>query len=197
MIATMRDDPTVVELVKRARSGEQAAWDELVERYASLVWSICRRHGLSGQDCDDVGAAVWLRLVENLDTLREPAALPGWISTTTRFECLYLLRGRKRVVPVDGSRLPDSEGPASDEWLLEQERHVALRQAFEQLSESCRRLLSMLFADPPASYTQISTALGMPVGSIGPSRQRCLKALRSVPAIAALQDQPDPTGVEG
>lgn len=188
MIATMRDDPTVVELVERARDGDQSAWDQIVERYAPLVWSVCRRLGLSGPDTDDVGAAVWLRLVERLDGLREPAALPGWLATTTRREGLGLLRTKNRQLPVDDERIPDQAGPASDEWLLRQEKHIALRAAFAELSERCRQLLSMLFSDPPKPYAEIAEQLGMTVGGIGPNRQRCLEKLRGNPAIAALLD---------
>lgn len=189
MMVAMRDDPVVVDLVERARDGQQVAWDQIVQRYAPLVWSMCRRYDLSGQDAEDVGAAVWLRLVERLGTIREPAALPGWIATTARNECLYLLRGRRRQIPVDDERFPDQAGPASDEWLLREERRIALRAAFEQLSESCQRLLSLLFADPPIPYSEIGARLGMPVGSIGPNRQRCLMALRRMPAVAGLVDQ--------
>src|SRR6266508_992495 len=91
MIAYVRDDPSVVSLVVRARDGDQGAWDQIVERYAPMVWALCRRYGLSGADADDVGACVWLRLVERLETIREPAALPGWLATTARHECRQLL----------------------------------------------------------------------------------------------------------
>ena len=80
----MRDDPVVTDLVTRARNGEKQAWDALVERYAPLIWSICRRHRLGGADADDVGQSVWLQLVDQLDKFRDPAALPGWLATTTR-----------------------------------------------------------------------------------------------------------------
>lgn len=191
MIATVRDDPAVVDLVERARAGDQAAWDAIVERYAPLVWAVCRRFGLSGADAEDIGACVWLRLVEKLETLREPAALPGWIRTTTHHECLYLLRTRKRQVPMDDDeRLVSGDNPAADEWLLEQERHIALRDAFAELPERCQRLLSMLFADPPVPYSQISEELGLAIGSIGPSRQRCLEQLRGSPAFVALLERP-------
>jgi len=197
MIAAMRDDPTVVDLVTRARDGEKAAWDQIVERYATLVWSVCHRHGLSAQDADDVGASVWLRLVEKLGALREPAALPGWIATTTRRECLHLLRVRKRQIPVDDEGFPDMAGPASDEWLLDQERQIALREAFAQLPERCQLLLSMLFSDPPTPYSEISARLDMPVGGIGPSRLRCLRKLREIPVIAALLNAPQSTADKG
>jgi RNA polymerase sigma factor (sigma-70 family) len=187
MISAMRDDPTVVALVERARNGDQAAWDALVERYAPLVWAVCRRYGLAGADADDVGASVWLRLVERLETIREPAALPGWIATTTQRECLYLLRAKNRQQPVDDAeRIVSDTEPSVDEFLLAQERHIALRAAFAELSQRCRELLSMLFADPPAPYAQISAALGMAVGAIGPSRQRCIDKLRASPAMAGL-----------
>lgn len=95
----MWNDPAVVDLVHRARDGDQTGWDELVERYAPLLWSICRRYRLSMEDSQDVGQSVWLHLVEHLSTLREPAALPGWIATTTQRECLRLLRRERRTEP--------------------------------------------------------------------------------------------------
>ena len=199
MIATVRDDPAVIELVERARRGDQAAWDQIVQRYAALVWAVCRAYGLGGADADDVGACVWLRLVERLDTIREPAALPGWLKTTAQRECLYLLRTKNRQVPVaedavfEDSAFKDSDGPASDEWLLRQERQAALREAFAVLTERCRRLLSMLFADPPAPYAEIADTLGMTIGGIGPTRMRCLERLRERPELVALRETA-PTG---
>src|SRR5260370_21014755 len=88
----VRDDPTVITLVNRAAAGDAAAWNEIVERYAPLVWSICLRFRLDRYDADDVGQSVWLLLVDNLGSLREPAALPGWLGKTTRNECLRVLR---------------------------------------------------------------------------------------------------------
>lgn len=174
----VRDDPSVVDLVRRARDGDKGAWDEIVERYATLVWGVCRRYGLSGPDADDVGGAVWLRLVENLGTIREPAALAGWLATTTRRECLQLLRSKKRSVPIEDLEVTDSGSPAADEWLLVEEQRHALRMAFAELSVRCRELLSILFEDPPPAYTEISATLAMPVGAIGPNRKRCLDRLR-------------------
>lgn len=187
MIGLVRDDQQVFDLVARARGGEQEAWDEIVERYAPLVWSVCQRHGLVWADADDVGAAVWLRLVERLDTIREPAALPGWLATTTRHECLRVIRAKNRELPVDDNdTLAGDADPAADAWLLKQERLIALRIAFSDLPERCRRLLTLLFAEPVAPYDEISDSLEMPVGTIGPTRQRCLAKLRSNPALAAV-----------
>src|SRR5271169_2478265 len=92
----MRDDPRVTDLVTRARDGDQQAWGALVERYAPLIWSICRRYRLSDADAEDVGQAVWLHLVDQLANLRDPAALPGWLVTTTRRQCNWVQRAACR-----------------------------------------------------------------------------------------------------
>ncbi len=187
----MRDDPTVIALVRRAGAGDAAAWDELVERYAPLVWSICRRYRLDRPDADDVGQGVWLRLVEQLPSLREPAALPGWLATTTQRECLRVLRsGQRRQAterPLDDT-VASGQSPALEQDLLAAERDAALRAAFAALPERCRRLLALLIADPPVPYAQVSATLGMAIGSIGPNRARCLDALRRSPALVALID---------
>lgn len=183
----MRDDPAVVDLVTRARGGEKDAWDELVERYAPLVYSICRRYRLTQPDIDDVGQSVWLRLVEHLPGLREPAALPGWIATTTQRECFRLLRTSSRVEPVDPADATDvPEQAIAEDEVLRHERGTILRTAFAELSRRCQLLLSLLMQDPPAPYDEISRRLALPVGSIGPSRARCLTRLRQTPALALL-----------
>jgi len=188
----MSGDPTIVHLVTRAREGDKGAWDELVERFAPLVWSICRRYRLSRTDAEDVSQGVWLRLVEHLDDLREPTALPGWIATTTQRECLRLLRSSRRAEPVDllcGDRgIPDETGFAVEDEVLIHEQYAAARSALAQLPPRCRRLLTMLLQDPPPPYGEISAALQMPIGSIGPNRGRCLERLRKSPAFAVLLD---------
>lgn len=193
----MRDDPSVIVMVTRAREGDQSAWNELVERYAPLVWAICRRHRLRGPEADDVGQSVWLRLVEQLDSLREPAALPGWLATTTQRECLRVIRvaGRRESAerPLDFEMAGDmGEADAVvEQELIDAERRAALRAAFAQMPIACRRLLSMLMQEPPPPYAEISARLEMPVGSIGPNRARCLSRLRRSPALAALRDIDD------
>jgi len=171
-------DTTVSDLVARAKAGDRQAWDALVERYAPLIWSICRRHRLGHADADDVGQSVWLRLVDQLDRVRDPAALPGWLATTARRECLRVLGGmqgpRGSVYAPDVESLPDAE------------RHAALREAFDQLPPNGQQLISLLIADPPLPYADISARLGIPVGSIGPNRSRYLAKMRRHPAIAAL-----------
>ena len=183
----MRDDPTVVDLVTRARDGDKDAWNELVERYAPLVWSVCRRSRLAQADVDDVGQSVWLRLIEHLPGLREPAALPGWIATTTQRECFRLLRATSRVEPVDSVESHDAaEFAIAEEEVLRHERRTILRAAFAELSRQCQKLLALLVQDPPAPYDEISRTLSLPIGSIGPNRARCLNRLRRTPALQLL-----------
>jgi RNA polymerase sigma factor (sigma-70 family) len=190
-VAVRGHDPTA-ELVRQARGGDQRAWQVLVDRYARLVWSICRDHRLAAADAADVSQTVWLRLVEHLPELREPSALPSWLVTTARRECLRVIATTSRRwelgQPTDPDRLElaDEHTPEVDEALLADERAFALRAGFAQLPPACQELLRRLALDPPQSYKQISLQLGLPVGSIGPSRARCLNRLRRTPAVAAL-----------
>ena len=193
----MRDDSVITGLVTRARHGDQQAWDALVERYSPLVWSICRRYRLSRADADDVGQTVWLRLVSRLDQVRDPAALTGWIATTTRRECGKVRRATRPwpIAQWELDTIPDIGTESAESQLLAAERHAALRQAFSCLPPRCQQLLAMLIEDPPVPYAQISARLGIPAGSIGPTRRRCLHKLRGHPAIAALiRTEPESTG---
>jgi RNA polymerase sigma factor (sigma-70 family) len=188
----MRNDPQVIDLVVRARHGDRSAWDALVERYSPLIWSICHRWQLDRTDAEDVGQAVWLRLVEQLDRLRDPAALPGWLVTTTQRECCRAQRSRYRLGAgeqmQDTESLPDERTATAEDELLMAERYAALREAFMELPPKCQQLLALLITEPPTSYAEISAKLGIAVGSIGPYRRRCLDRMRSHPAIAALSD---------
>ncbi len=190
IVAAVADDLPVTALVIRARNGDKQAWDELVDRYAPLIWSICRRYRLRRADADDVGQGVWLRLVDQLGSLRDPAGLPGWLATTTQRECGRVLRAsRKQEVPrqwPDAADIPDKVTGIAESELLRAERYAALRDAFTQLPPKSQQLIALLIQDPPLSYAEISAKLGIPVGSIGPIRGRCLEKLRRHPAIAAL-----------
>jgi RNA polymerase sigma factor (sigma-70 family) len=185
----MRDDPQVVALVTRAAGGDQDAWYELVDRYAPLVYTICTRYRLSNHDIEDVGQNVWLLLVEQLGKLREPAALPGWLATTTARECLRVVTAAHKSERL-GTGLDDSvmfvDNTVIDEEMLMAERNAALRAAFAELQPRCQQLLSMLISDPPHSYAEIHTKLGIPIGSIGPQRARCLDRLRRTRAFTSL-----------
>lgn len=176
----MRDDPVVVALVTRAVGHDQNAWNELVERYSPLVWTICARYRLNRHDIEDVNQNVWLRLVEQLGKLREPAALPGWLATTTSRECLRVVRAERRL---DHFSTTLDEPPSPDEAMVEEEvlaaeRNAALRAALAELPPNCRQLLAMFISETPHSYSEISAILQIPVGSIGPQRARCLARLR-------------------
>ena len=189
-LSPMGDDPSVTDLVMRARNGDQQAWDALVDRYAPLMWSICRRHRLGHADAADVSQTVWLTLVDRLDTIRDPARLAGWLATTTQRECIRVLGSARRPQALahvrDADNIPDNQAAMAEDGLLAAERHAALREAFRQLPPGCQRLLAMLIEDPPVPYAEIGARLGIPAGSIGPTRGRCLDKLRRHPALAAL-----------
>jgi RNA polymerase sigma factor (sigma-70 family) len=186
----MRDDPSVAALVARAGDGDQEAWNEVVERYSPLVWSICVRYQLSRQDIDDVGQNVWLLLVEHIGSLREAAALPGWLATTTKHEALRVLQDARRHdragLPLEDGMLLDPTDTTIEQEVIVAERDVALRLAFAELPRRCHELLSLLMSDPPPAYAHISAALCIPVGSIGPTRARCLDRLRRSPHLAGV-----------
>jgi RNA polymerase sigma factor (sigma-70 family) len=180
----------VADLVMRARTGDQRAWDAIVERYAPLVWSICRRYRLADADAADAGQAVWLQLVEHIGQIRDPASLPGWLATTTGRECGRIVRAARRTSPpgqvLEVGDIPSEQPALPDDELLQAERHMALHDALAHLPPPCQQLIALLTEDPPLPYAQISARLGIPVGSIGPSRSRCLAKLRRHPVIAAL-----------
>lgn len=184
------DDNPVGDLVAAALGGSSSAWSRLVERYTPLVLSIVRRHRLTPDDAEDVVQTVWLRLVEHLAQVREPRALPGWIVTTARHECLRLLRAGRVSVPTDlGEHSEDvrrEPPPTVDAALLVAERHLALLAAVAELPEHQRSVILLLIEDPPVSYEEISRRLQIPVGSIGPTRARAFARIRAFPAMAEL-----------
>ena len=183
-----REHWTLTALVGAAADHDDEAWNELVRRFAGLVASTVRRYRLSGADAQDVSQFVWLRLIEHLSTLREPAALPGWLSTTTRHECERHLRANGRSVATDPMTLEPTDrtdDPGIDESLLAEERRRALLEGLAELSAHQRDLLLMLNADPPYAYAEISSALNIPVGSIGPTRSRILARLRETAPVKA------------
>jgi RNA polymerase sigma factor (sigma-70 family) len=182
----VQDESIIVDLVLRARDGDNEAWRELVQRYAPLVWAIGRQFRLDTADIEDVGQTVWLALVDWLPRLREPAALPGWLVTTTRRECLRMVEAaRKRGTRELPDDQPQTETDPTDKQVLAAELNAALRDAFAQLGSHCQQLLVLLMQTPRLTYAEIGARLDMPVGSIGPSRARCLARLRRCPALAA------------
>lgn len=169
----------VGELVRLAASGEHAAWESLVARYEGLLWGVARSHRLDAASAADVVQTTWLKLLEHVDDLRNPEALSGWLATTARNECLRVLRHQARTIPTEDDRIPQDSMPSNlDAQLLTRERDAALWRAFATLSARCQALLRMLASDPAPSYEDVGAALGMAVGSIGPTRGRCLATLR-------------------
>ena len=175
-------DPNI--LVRRAAEGNHWAWEGLVDQYSKLIWSMTRDFKLPESDAADVVQATWLRLLEHIDRIEHPDRIGSWLATTARHECLRHIAARKRVVLVQDNddTLVDaiSHQPEVDERLLADERAQAVREALSSLPGRWQRLLEMLMSDPPVSYLKISDQLGLPVGSIGPTRGRCLERLREL-----------------
>jgi RNA polymerase sigma factor (sigma-70 family) len=173
----------VARLVKRATAGETRAWERLIDKYGRLIWSITREFKLGESDAADVFQTTWMRLIEHIDRLDHPDRVGSWLASTARNECLRCLASRKRLVLADEGAVLD--GPAEhageiDEALLAEERAEVVRAAMAHLPRRWQRLMELLMADPPASYAEISDELGLPVGSIGPTRGRCLARLRTL-----------------
>lgn len=174
---TPSTDPGV--LVRAAASGDQQAWNALVNRFSKLVWAIARNHRLGADDASEVSQTTWLRLAEHIDRLQDPSKVGGWLATTARHESLRVLRGAGRQVPMgDDMPEPAIAAAAIDEALLRSERDTMLWRAFSRLPARDQSLLRLLISDPMPSYEEIGGTLGMPVGSIGPTRARCLERLR-------------------
>jgi RNA polymerase sigma factor (sigma-70 family) len=175
-------------LIRAANGGDEAAWEAIVDRFAGLVWSTARAHRLAPGDAADVAQTTWLRLVENLDRIKDPERLGAWLATTARRECLrhIRLRGRELATGEDSLFEASAEGSA-EQTLLARERHAALRRAFTRISERCQALLRLLAAPETLSYDEIGAALGMPIGAIGPTRARCLDQLRRTPELAGFE----------
>lgn len=173
----------VGELVRRAHHGDTEAWSALVRQHTPLLWSITRSFRLSSADADDVVQTTWLRLTENLERVTDPEHVGAWLGTTARRECIRVTAQRRRTVPIgDDTFVLDLESPQDGPLmqLLAEDDVQAVRVALAQLPPRWRCLMELLMLDPPASYRQISQALPIPVGSIGPTRQRCLDRLRSL-----------------
>ena len=190
-------DATIAELTERSLAGDASAWAELVRRLERVVWKAVNMMTTDPDVRTDAFAATWLRLVERLDTIREPEKLPGWLTTTATNEVRQILRHRSRQAvrvdwqdPEDGlaSALDATRAAAADHdhgrGIAREELSAAVRRAFQALDEECRQIIAILvLTDPAPSYAEASELLGRPVGSLGPSRRRCLDKLRTNGAI--------------
>ena len=174
-------EPSVATLLQAASDGDQAAWSALVDRYARLVWSVVRGFRLDDAAAHDVFQTVWLRLVEHVDRIREPERLPGWLSMTAKNECIRVLNRQKRQIPSDFEY--DVADPTARDFadpLIDLESIEVAMQAFEQLSPEHQQLMRLLCADPPLDYETIASIIDRPIGSIGPTRARCIARLRAI-----------------
>ena len=168
-------------LVRRAAEGDRQAWEQLVDQYARLIWSITGEFRLAQSDAADVAQTTWLRLLEHIDRIQYPDRVGSWLAATARNECLRSLAAHKKVVlRPDDEELSDTVAhqPEVDARLLADERAQVVRDALSRLPRRWQRLVEMLMADPPVSYAEISDQLDLPIGSIGPTRGRCLARLR-------------------
>jgi RNA polymerase sigma factor (sigma-70 family) len=194
--------PSATELLGAARKGDEAAWEQIIDRYQSLINSISRRHRLASDDAYDVSQYVWMQLVSHIDNLRDTRALPGWISATTTHRCYEILRTCKRSVSVDPlatglfdliniTAKTEGEGRHEvDDDLLRAEQRRAVREGLSELTQTQQDLLLLLVADPPVPYSEISRRMNLPIGSIGPTRARLLKKLRKSMAVQQLVEDP-------
>lgn len=181
-------DSAVERLVKQAAAGDEAAWGSLVRAYGGLVWAIALREARSARDAADVTQTTWLRLVEHIDRLSEPARVGAWLATTARRESRRVAAKSRRMAPTEETRLyaqldddrarESNAVPGVEAALLRSEAAESVTRAIARLGERDQRLLRMLMHEPALPYSAISVALNMPIGSIGPTRARCLAKLK-------------------
>lgn len=168
-------------LVRGAADGDRQAWERLVTQFARLIWSITGEFRLAESDAADVAQTTWLRLLEHIHRIEYPDRVGSWLAATARNECLRNIAAHKRVVLGHDDTDLDyavAQEPDIDARLLADERAQVVQDAMSSLPRRWQRLLELLMADPPASYAEISDQLGLPIGSIGPTRGRCLARLR-------------------
>jgi RNA polymerase sigma factor (sigma-70 family) len=172
-------DADTAALVAGVRAGDEGAWTALTERFTGLLWSVARGMNMSTEDAADAVQTTWLRLVERLGDIREPERVGGWLATAVRRECLGIVRRRRDLALPEVMEMPAAGDPLYAA-LLRDERDAELWSAMRRLPPRCGNLLRMLIADPPPSYQDVAYTLQVPIGSIGPTRQRCLALLRQI-----------------
>ncbi|MDQ3750612.1 MAG: sigma-70 family RNA polymerase sigma factor [Acidobacteriota bacterium] len=176
------------ELVKACRGGDEAAWNELVERYQRLIFTIPRRAGLSEEQSADIFQEVFLTLFEKLNDIEQPEKIRSWIVTTAKFKTWSAVRGEKKFrfpdteekMEAEMANLPDSS-PLADDRLIELEQQHLIRLALKELETRCQKILSMIYLyDSAASYAEVAREIGVLDTSISPLRARCLKKLAKI-----------------
>jgi RNA polymerase sigma factor (sigma-70 family) len=170
--------------VDLARHGDEEASRTLVDHLKGVVWRATADMGLSREDRQDIFATTFFRMFEHLDRIREPIKLPGWLATTARNEVRRVLRAKRRIEPREDVEPRETALVGGlDEAMLDGEVRDALRAAFLRLRRPCQELLRLTTAVPALTYEEISELTGIPRGSLGPTRQRCLEQLRSAPEL--------------
>jgi len=172
----------ITALMSAARQGSDDAVGEMVTEFSPLLWHVARAAGLSTGDAEDVLQTVWTRLLEHLDEIRTPAALGGWLVVTAKREAWRVRAAERRQIPAETdsfAELPD-QGPGSEETVILDDQRRTLWAAIRQLSPRCQELLRIIAFVPQADYAAVAAKLGMRIGSIGPTRGRCLAKLRAV-----------------
>jgi RNA polymerase sigma factor (sigma-70 family) len=176
------EDPTDAALVERIREGDQRAWRQLIDRHGGRVWTVARSQGLDRERASDVVQTVWLNLLHSIDRIHQPDAIVAWLTTAARREAIRVDRMSKRALLVDDERFnrePATDAALDDGAVARQDTRI-VRQAVEQLGGRCAELLRLLYSTDELSYQEISELLEMPIGSIGPTRARCLDRLRAL-----------------
>jgi len=172
-------------LARDAAAGNEHAWAELVRRLDGVLRGVARRYRLASADVDDVVQTTWLRAVDHVGRLHDPGAIAGWLVVTTRREAMRTLqRGVREVLTDDVSAIDDPDPSGPDAHAIERERRAALHTAVDRLGGRQRVLLTSMLSTPAPTYEQLSARLEMPVGSIGPTRDRALARLRDDPELA-------------
>jgi RNA polymerase sigma factor (sigma-70 family) len=182
-LASAEKDAEVTALVQAARDGDRGAWEGLFNRYVGLLWSVALRHGLHESDAADVVQNTWLRLLEHIDGIRDPARVGAWLATTAQRESLRCVAQNARLVLSNDETTFDGADrllAPVDEGLLAREQAKAALAALASLPPTWRSLVERLTQDPPLSYEEIGSDLGVPVGTIGPTRGRCVRRMRAI-----------------
>ena len=176
------EPPSDAELVERVRTGDQQAWAQLIERYGGRVWTVARSQGLDRERASDVVQTVWLNLLHGVDNVRDPAAIAAWLVTVARREAIRIDKLSKRVVLVEEQSFERRAASTDDvdRRAIRDDDGALIRRAVGQLGDRCRELLRLLYSSDELSYTEIAVAMDMPIGSVGPTRARCLDRLRTV-----------------
>jgi len=172
----------MADLLSAARAGSEDALGQIVNELSPLLWQVARSAGLSQGDAEDVLQTVWMRLITHLDGIHEAGALTGWLVTTTKREAWRVRAAGRKQLPADQdvfSDLPD-KGPGSEEQVIVEDQRRELWAAIGMLSRRCQELLRIMAFAPRSDYATVAAALGMRVGSIGPTRGRCLAKLRAL-----------------